>query len=61
MDVVLDTTQSHDLLVKVDPATHCVHHGLGLLENLLLHEAEKNEKGFKIFVLGLGSRSISRL
>ena len=34
----LQPPQHYSLAFKVDPAPHGVHHGLGLLEYLLLHE-----------------------
>ena len=37
-DKVRDAAESDGALVKVDPPPHGVHHGLGLLEYLLLHE-----------------------
>ncbi len=36
--VVLDAAQSHFELIVRDSASHGVHHGLGLLEDLLLHK-----------------------
>ena len=36
--VVHDTAQDHLVLLKVHTSTHCVHHGLRLLKDLLLHE-----------------------
>lgn len=37
-DVLLETTQSNSLVLNVETTTHSVDNGLGLLENLLLHE-----------------------
>ena len=37
-DIVLDAAQGDALVLKVDAAPHGVDHGLGLLEDLLLHE-----------------------
>ena len=37
-DVLLETTQSDSLVLNVETTTHSVDDGLGLLENLLLHE-----------------------
>ena len=37
-DELLDSAKGDDLLFEVDPASHRIDDGLGLLEDFLLHE-----------------------